>query len=76
MPGLDESHRIAKREIPGSSPGDIATRPVEAGDEAIPDWVAPAREDDGDRRSRCLSCERRVEITDDHGYRPANQITN
>ena len=39
--------------------GDVAARPVEAGDEAVPDRIAPGREDDRNRRGRGLGRERR-----------------
>ena len=42
---------------------DVATRPVEAGDETVADRVAPGREDDRDRRGRGLGGEcRRVQL--------------
>ena len=53
---------------------DVAARPVEAGDEAVPDRVAPGREDDRHRRGCGLGRERRNGVPDDHGHRPANQI--
>ena len=53
---------------------DIAARPVEAGDEAVPDRVAPGRKDDRHRRGCGLGRERRRGIADDHSHRPANQI--
>ena len=53
---------------------DVAARPVEAGDQALLDRVAPAREDDRHRRGCGLGRERRNGVPDDHGHRPANQI--
>ena len=55
---------------------DVAARPVEAGDEAAPDRIAPGREDDRHRRGRGLGRERRNVVPDDHGHRPANQISH
>jgi hypothetical protein len=53
---------------------DVAARMVEAGDEAIPNWIATANEDDRNRcgcghdRARCNN------IPDDHGRLPTNEI--
>ena len=54
--------------------GDIATRPVEAGDEAILDRVAPNHKDDRHRLGCGLGRERRRGIADDQGYLPVQQI--
>jgi hypothetical protein len=54
--------------------GDVATRPIEAGDEAIPDWIAPNRKDDRHLRSCGLGRERRRGIADDQGYVPAKKV--
>ena len=43
--------------------GDVAARPVEAGDEADPDRVAAEREDNRNRRGRGLGRERRGDAT-------------
>ena len=55
---------------------DVAARPVEAGDEAVLDRVAPGREDDRYRRGCGLGRERRIAVPDDHGHRPANQFSH
>ena len=52
----------------------VATRPVEAGDEAIPDRVASGDEDDRNSRGRSLGRKGRDTVRNDHGHRPANQI--
>ena len=54
--------------------GDVAARPVEAGDQALLDRVAAAPEDDRHRRGCGLGGERRIVVPDDHGHRPAEQI--
>ena len=54
---------------------DVAARPVEAGDEAVPDRVAAGREDNRYRRGCGLGRERRIVVADDHGHRPADQIS-
>ena len=55
--------------------GDIAARPVEAGDEAEFDRVAAAYEDDRDRRSRRLGCNCRGGVVrGDHCHLTAYQI--
>ena len=45
-----------KRRINEGDTGDVAARPVEAGNEAELDRVTAACEDDRDRRSRRLGC--------------------
>ena len=55
--------------------GDVAARPVEAGDEAAADRVAADREDDRNRCGCGLGRQRRsVPLRDDHGHLPANQF--
>jgi hypothetical protein len=54
-------------------PGDIGTRPAEAGDQAVPDRVASGREHDRDRRGLGLRGKRRIVVAHDNGDRPANQ---
>jgi hypothetical protein len=53
---------------------DVATGPVEAGDEAIPDRVAPGHKYDRHCRGRGLGRERRRGIADDQGYLPAKKV--
>ena len=55
---------------------DIAARPVEAGDEAQRDGVAPVRKDDRHRRGCGLGRERRNSIADDDGHGPADQFSD
>jgi len=55
---------------------DVATRTVQVGDEAVLDRVAPGHEDDRHRRGRGLGRECRSQVPDDHGHRPANQISH
>src|SRR5262249_45585340 len=54
--------------------GDVATWPVEVGDEASPDRVAPGRKDDRHRRGCGLGRERRRGIADDQSYLPAKKV--
>ena len=54
--------------------GDVATGPVEAGDEANPDRVDPGHKDDRYCRGCGLGRERRRGIADDHGYLPAKKV--
>jgi hypothetical protein len=54
--------------------GDVATRPVEAGDDAVPDRVAPARDDEWCARGCGFGREPRRGIADDHRRLPADQI--
>ena len=56
------------------TPVTLPPRPVEAGDEAIPDRVAPGRKDDRHRRGCGLGRERRRGIADDQGYLPAKKV--
>src|SRR5213080_1615160 len=51
-----------------ADPGGVATGPVEAGDEAISDWVAPGRKHDRHRRRCGLGRERGSGIANDKGY--------
>src|SRR5262249_54508324 len=53
---------------------DVAARPVEAGDEANPDRVAPGHKDDRHRRGYGLGRERRRGIADDQGYLPVKKV--
>jgi hypothetical protein len=53
---------------------DVGTRPVQAGDEAVPDRVAPSREDDWNRCGCGLGCEDRDEISGDHSHWPVDQF--
>ena len=64
------------RQLNEVTPGDVAARPVEAGDKASFDRVAADREDDRNRRGRRLGRERRSGAAgrDDHGHLAANQI--
>jgi hypothetical protein len=48
----------------------------QTGDEAVPDRIAPTREDDRYRRGCGLGRVRRRAICDDHGHRPANQFSH
>jgi hypothetical protein len=54
--------------------GDVAARPVEAGDEAELNRVASAYEDDRHRRGCGLGREGRRGIADDQGYLPAKKV--
>src|SRR5262249_53341995 len=55
--------------------GDVAARPVEAGDEAVPDWVAAGCEDDRYRRGCGLGCNcRQGVVRSDHCHLTAYQI--
>src|SRR5262249_20144343 len=54
--------------------GDVAARPVEVGDEAIPDRVAPGHKDDRHRCHCGLGCERSRGIADDQGYLLAKKV--
>ena len=58
-------------------PGDVAARPVEAGDKAAFDRVVAAREDDRDCTGRRLGRERRIVAARccDHGDLLSNQIS-
>jgi hypothetical protein len=49
----------------------VAARPVEARDEAVPDWIAPGPEDYRNRRGCGFGRERRRSVPDDHGHLPA-----
>src|SRR5215467_7571432 len=57
-------------------PSQVATRPGEVGDKTVSDWVVADDEDDGDRRSCGLGCDRRSRTSrrDDHRDPPTNQI--
>src|ERR1700682_3383407 len=50
---------------------DVAARSVNARYEAVPDRVAPADEDDRHRRGCGFGGERRSNVADEHGHRPA-----
>ena len=54
--------------------GDVATGPIEAGDEPKPDRVTPGREYDRNRRGRRFGRERRRSIADDHGHLPIEKV--
>jgi hypothetical protein len=54
--------------------GDVATGPVEAGDEAILDGVAPGHKDDRHRRGGSFGRESRRGIADDQSYLPAKKV--
>src|SRR4029453_18730836 len=54
--------------------GDVATGPVEAGDEAVLEGVPPGHKDDRNRRGCSLGRERRRGIADDQSYLPAKKI--
>src|SRR5665213_766215 len=53
-------------------PRDVVTRPVEPGDEAALDRIAPGQEHYRGSRSRCLNRKRRSAVGDYHGHLPAN----
>src|SRR6516162_3762508 len=56
--------------------GDVAARPAEAGDEAVPDRVAAGHEHDRHGRGCGLGRERRIVVADDHRHRTADQISD
>src|SRR5438093_12541842 len=64
-----------KRRVNEGDTGDVAARPVEAGDKTQPNRVAAACEDDRDRRSRRLgyNCRGGV-MRSDHRHLTAYQI--
>ena len=53
---------------------DVAARPVEAGNEAVADRIAPAREDDRHCRGRGLGRGHRNGVAGDHSHLPVKQI--
>ena len=55
---------------------DVATRTVEAVDETLPDRVTPGAEGDRHARGCGLDRDRRDGVPDDHGQRPAKQISH
>src|SRR5262249_53161410 len=55
-------------------PGDVAARPVEARDEAVPHRIGSRREDDRHRGGCGLSRKRRIVVADDRRYPTADQI--
>jgi hypothetical protein len=54
--------------------GDIAARPVQAGDQSLLDRIAPSREDDRYGRGCGPGHEHGNSVPDDHGHRPSDQI--
>ena len=58
-------------------PGDVAARPIDAGDKAAFDRVVAAREDDRDCTGRLHGDERRIVASGrgDHGHLTSNEIS-
>ena len=58
-------------------PGDVAARPIDAGDKAALNRVIAAREDDRDCTGRLHGDERRIVASGcgDHGYLTLNEIS-
>jgi hypothetical protein len=54
--------------------GDVAARPIEAGYEAVTDRITPAGKDNRNGRGRGFGGKCRIEISDDQGHGPAQQI--
>ena len=53
---------------------DVAIWPVEVGYEALPDRIAPDREDNRNRRGYGLGRECPVRVCDNYGHSPVDQI--
>ena len=51
-----------------TAPVTLLPRPIEAGNEAVPDRIAPAREDDGNGAGFRLGGDRRNVVCDYHGH--------
>ena len=54
--------------------GDVATGPVEAGDQPVHDRIAAGREYDRHRRGGSLGRERRIDVRDNDRHRQADQF--
>src|SRR5262245_35919897 len=75
-PQLTQEPKLLRRKFHRheADTSDVAAGPVEVGDEAVPDRVAPGHKDDRHRRGCGLGCDRRRGIADDQGYLPAKKV--
>jgi hypothetical protein len=70
------SPKLLRRKFVGNEAdtGDVAAGPVDVGDEAIPDRVAPGHKDDRHSRRCSFGRERRRGIAHDQSYLPAKKV--